>query len=57
MVEGLVSDKAKNFAIELIKEGEGFREAVYTCSQGYPTIGIGHKLLNHEKGVLKKVTL
>lgn len=28
---------------------EGFRTKRYVCSEGYPTIGIGHKLLKNEK--------
>ena len=35
--------------INLIKQFEGFRSAVYICSGGHPTIGFGHKLLPHEK--------
>lgn len=31
---------------------EGFRTKKYLCSKGYPTIGIGHKLLNGENFVI-----
>ena len=28
-----------------LKNDEGYRNKVYKCSQGYPTVGIGHKLV------------
>ncbi len=34
--------------IELIKHFEGFRNTLYICSGGFPTIGYGHKLSPHE---------
>ena len=30
---------------EIIKEHEGFRDKIYLCSEGFPTIGYGHKVL------------
>lgn len=33
---------------ELIKKHEGLRLKKYLCSQGYPTIGYGHKMINNE---------
>ena len=52
----MISSKAEQYAITLIKQGEGFYPDVYEDTRGYLTIGIGHKLLPHEIGVLKKVT-
>ena len=31
-------------AIKVIKREEGYREMVYRCSEGYPSIGIGWKI-------------
>ena len=36
-----------DYAMELIKEGQGFEENAYKDTEGYWTIGIGHKLLPH----------
>lgn len=30
--------------IQLIQIEEGYREKAYYCSEGYPTIGTGHKI-------------
>ena len=35
--------------IDLIKRFEGFSSTVYICPAGYPTIGYGHLVRNHEK--------
>lgn len=35
---------AVNLAIDILRQEEGFRERVYYCSEGYPTIGIGKRL-------------
>lgn len=32
------------FALDLIKEAEGFRGSIYLCPAGYPTIGYGRNL-------------
>ncbi len=34
--------------INLIKRFEGFSSTVYICPAGYPTIGYGHVVLDHE---------
>ncbi len=33
---------------DLIKRFEGFRSTVYICPAGYPTIGYGHLVRDHE---------
>ena len=33
-----------NIATEILKYEEGFREGVYHCSEGYPTVGYGIKV-------------
>lgn len=35
--------------IDLIKRFEGFSSTVYICPAGYPTIGYGHLVRDHEK--------
>ena len=43
--------------IDIIKRFEGFSPTVYFCPAGYPTIGYGHVVLDHEdfsKGVSKR---
>ena len=35
---------------DLVRD-EGLKLRRYTCSQGYPTIGVGHKLLPHEQNL------
>jgi lysozyme len=48
-----ISDKG----IDIIKRFEGFSPTVYFCPAGYPTIGYGHVVLDHEdfsKGVSKR---
>lgn len=43
--------------IDIIKRFEGFSSTVYFCPAGYPTIGYGHVVLDHEdfsKGVSKR---
>jgi lysozyme len=30
--------------VQLIREEEGFRSEAYCCTEGYPTIGTGHKI-------------
>jgi lysozyme len=52
----MISQAAVNYATELIIEGEGFSHNVYNDSLGHPTIGYGHKLLQHEMGKLTYVT-
>lgn len=34
--------------IELLKRSEGFRRQTYNDVNGFPTIGYGHRLLDHE---------
>lgn len=34
--------------LDLIKQFEGFSETVYICPAGYPTIGYGHVVKEHE---------
>jgi lysozyme len=44
-------------SIDIIKRFEGFSSTVYICPAGYPTIGYGHVVLDHEdfsKGVSKR---
>ena len=38
---------------DYIKAHEGFSYKIYLCPTGYPTIGWGHKLLDHEKELYK----
>ncbi len=43
--------------IDIIKRFEGFSSTVYFCPAGYPTIGYGHVVLDHEdfsNGVSKR---
>lgn len=42
-----------NRCIELVKKFEGFRNKIYLCPAGYPTIGYGHVVLKHEKEKFK----
>ena len=35
--------------LDLIKRFEGFSPVVYICPAGYPTIGFGHLVRNHEE--------
>jgi lysozyme len=35
--------------LDLIKRFEGFSSTVYICPAGYPTIGYGHLVRDHEK--------
>jgi len=37
-----------NEGLNLIKRFEGFSETVYICPAGYPTIGYGHVVKDHE---------
>lgn len=34
---------------DYIKKHEGFSDKIYLCPSGFPTIGWGHKILDHEK--------
>lgn len=38
-----------SLAKEWIKNHEGYRSSVYNCSNGYPTIGYGHKIRQDEE--------
>ena len=40
--------KVSEEGLSLIKRFEGFSETVYICPAGYPTIGYGHVVLDHE---------
>ena len=40
--------KVSEEGLRLIKRFEGFSETVYICPAGYPTIGYGHVVLDHE---------
>ena len=37
-----------NEGLNLIKRFEGFSATIYTCPAGYPTIGYGHVIKDHE---------
>jgi len=39
--------------LNLIKRFEGFSATIYTCPAGYPTIGYGHVVKDHEKEEFK----
>ena len=41
-------DSLYNVIIEEIKKHEGFRNKVYSCPAGYPTIGYGHLIKDRE---------
>lgn len=49
----LVSNKG----LELIKSYEGYSPTVYVCPAGYPTIGYGHRVLDHEQALYRNVSL
>lgn len=42
-----------NDGLNLIKRFEGFSKKVYICPAGYPTIGYGHVVKEHEREIFK----
>lgn len=44
-----VSSETYNLAMDLIKEAEDLKLKVYNDTEGYPTIGYGHKMNPNEK--------
>lgn len=44
----MIIRKVTQNCIDLIERFEGFRDRIYICPAGYPTIGIGHVILANE---------